>query len=177
MVGTHGLPTIPLREQTLSRMNASVGRVDNSPFDLTYNGGPVIKAATNYVVYVNCVAPATPGTCWGNGTVAPANFLRDLNGSEYLRLVNEYIGAEARLMFPVAAPLRTTAIFANPKRATLQEIQHIVADAITASGGATGYAGMYHIFRRRAPRCASSPAIVTRRATRPAGRSAPSTAA
>jgi hypothetical protein len=146
LVGTHGLPTIPLREQTLSRINASVSRVDNSPFDLTYNGGPVIKAATHYVIYVNCVTPETPGTCWGNGTVAPANFLRDLNGSEYLRLVNEYIGAEAKLMFPVAASMRTSAIFANPKRATVQEIQHIVADAITASGGATGYAGIYHVF-------------------------------
>ena len=40
MVGNHSLPTIPLREQTLSRINAIVGRVDNSPFDLTYNGGP-----------------------------------------------------------------------------------------------------------------------------------------
>ncbi|HVQ45753.1 MAG TPA: hypothetical protein VMS62_02925 [Gemmatimonadales bacterium] len=146
MVGTHGLPTIPLREQTLSRINASVGWVDNSPFDLSYSGGPVVKAATHYVIYVNCVAPETPGTCWGNGPLAPANFLRDLNASEYLRLVNEYIGADARLKFPVAASMRTTATFATPKRATLQEIQHIVSDAITAAGGATGYAGMYHVF-------------------------------
>jgi hypothetical protein len=145
LVGTHGLPTIPLREQTLSRINASVSRLDNSPFDLAYNGGPVVKAATHYVVYVNCVAPETPATCWGNGTLTPANFLRHLNGSEYLRLVNEYIGAEAKLKFPVTS-MRTTTNFANPKRVTLQEIQHIVADAITVSGGAIGYSGIYHVF-------------------------------
>ncbi|MFL5492227.1 MAG: hypothetical protein ACJ8AV_12455, partial [Gemmatimonadales bacterium] len=148
MVGTHSLPTIPLREQTLSRINASVGRVDNSPFDLTYNGGPVVKAATHYVVYVNCAPPETPGTCWGNGTLAPANFLRDLNGSEYLRLANEYIGADAKLKFPVTS-MRTRATFANGNRATLQEIQAIVADAVTQLGGASGYTSIYHVFLRQ----------------------------
>jgi hypothetical protein len=150
MVGTHKLPTVSLREQTFSRMNASVGGVDNSPFDLTYSKGPVVKAARNYVVFVNCVTPATPATCWGDGTLTPANFLRDLNGSDFIRLVNEYIQADAKLNFPVTS-MRTQATFANRNRATLQEIQAIVADAVTRMGGASasGYTAIYHVFLPR----------------------------
>ena len=103
MVGTHKLPTVQLREQAISKISASVSAVDNSPFDLTNYGGPVVKAARNYVVYVNCVSPETPVTCWGSGTLAPANFLRDLNASDFIRLVNEYTKADAKLNFPVTS--------------------------------------------------------------------------
>ena len=145
MVGTHKLPTVLLREQAISKINASISAVDNSPFDLTNYGGPVVKAARNYVVYVNCVSPETPATCWGSGTLAPANFLRDLNASDFIRLVNEYTKADAKLNFPVTS-MRTTATFAGGNRATLQEIQHIVSDAVTSAGGASGYTAIYHVF-------------------------------
>jgi hypothetical protein len=145
LVGTHRLPTVSLREQATSKMNASVAALDNSPFDLTNYGGPVVKAARNYVVFVNCVSPETPATCWGDGTITPANFLRDLNASDFIRLTNEYTKAEAKLNFPVTS-MRTKATFAAGNRATLQEIQHIVSDAVTASGGASGYTAIYHVF-------------------------------
>jgi len=145
IVGTHRLPTVPLRELAISKINASVSAVDNSPLDLTNHGGAVVKAARNYVVYVNCVSPETPVTCWGSGTLAPANFLRDLNASDFIRLVNEYTKADTKLNFPVTS-MRTTATFAGGNRATLQEIQHIVSDAVTTAGGASGYTAIYHVF-------------------------------
>ena len=95
LVGTHKLPTVPLRQEAHSRISASVGRVDNSPFDLTNFGGPVVKSATSYNVYINCIAPDTPATCWGNGTLGPTHFLKDLNRSPFIRILNEYIGADA----------------------------------------------------------------------------------
>src|SRR5215208_4670991 len=145
LVGTHKLPTVALREQAMAKINASVGRVDNSPFDLTNYGGQVVKSARNYVVYVNCVSPETSVTCWGSGTLAPANFLRDLNASDFIRLANEYTKADAKLNFLVTS-MRTTATFAGGNRATLQEIQHIVSDAVTSAGGASGYTAIYHVF-------------------------------
>jgi hypothetical protein len=145
MIGSHRLLTIPLREQAMAKMSAMASSVDNSPFDLSYYGGPVVKAAKQLVVFVNCAPPATPATCWGDGTTNPANFLRHLNGSDHIRLANEYIKADAKLNFPVTS-MRTQATFATGNRATLQEIQHIVSDAVTAAGGASGYTAIYHIF-------------------------------
>ena len=64
MVGSHKLATVTLRQRSLVSFNAT-GAADNSPFDLTHFGGPVLTAATNYAVYVNCISPETPATCWG----------------------------------------------------------------------------------------------------------------
>jgi hypothetical protein len=144
VLGTHRLPTIPLRQEALSRISASVSRIDNSPFDLTRFGGPVVKAATSYNVYVNCSVVNAPVVCWGSGTLSPTTFLRDLNRSEFIRLVNEYIGQDAQLKFPVEQ-MRTTAHFAVPNKATLEEIQHIVADAVLRTG-VSGYKAIYHVF-------------------------------
>jgi hypothetical protein len=143
LVGSHKLPTIPLRDRSLVSLN-STGTADNSPFDLTYFGGPLVTGATNYPVYVNCLWPETAATCWGNGTQGPADFLRDLNVSNYIRIVNEYLGADALNKFPVAV-MRTRATFATPNQATLQEIFHIVADAVSSTG-ASGYGAIYHVF-------------------------------
>ena len=143
MVGSHKLATVTLRQQSLVSFNAT-GPGDNSPFDLTHFGGPVLTGATNYTVYVNCVSPEAPATCWGNGTQGPADFLRDLNLSNYIRIVNEYIGADALGAFP-AQGMRTKVRFATANMATLQEIFHIVSDAVTTTG-ASGYGAIYHVF-------------------------------
>lgn len=144
MIGSHKLPTIPLRQPVDVQFNATVGQLDNSPFDLTYFGGRVLKSALSLSVYVNCNLPETPATCWGNGTLAPGIFLRNLNNSSFIRIVNEYIGVDAFQKFP-ARDMKTQVTFASPQRATLQEIFHIVADAATRSG-LSGYDAIYHVF-------------------------------
>jgi hypothetical protein len=144
LVGTHKLPTVPLRQESISKISASVSAIDNSPFDLTYYGGPIVKAATSYAVYVNCSMPDAPIVCWGSNNLSPTNFLSQLNRSPFIRLLNEYIGTDAMLKFP-AAQMRTLATFANPQKATLQEIQQIVAAAVLRTG-ATGYSAIYHVF-------------------------------
>jgi hypothetical protein len=144
MVGTHKLATVVGRQQSATRLNARVGTADNSPFDLSYLGGKVLTAATSYAVYVNCVVPATPITCWGSGGLSPVTFLQDLNRSNYLQIVNQYIAADAKGKFPAIA-LRTRAKFADPHSATLQEIFHILSDAVITTGTA-GYNTIYHVF-------------------------------
>jgi hypothetical protein len=144
MIGTHKLPTLALRQETISKISASVGRIDNSPFDLTRFAGRVVRGATSYNIYVNCVSPDTPATCWGTGDLTPTTFLRDLNRSNFIRLANEYIGQDAQLQFP-AEGMRVQAAFATPNKPSLQEIQHIVADAVLRTG-ISGYKAIYHVF-------------------------------
>ncbi|HEX2249144.1 MAG TPA: hypothetical protein VHH32_02290 [Gemmatimonadales bacterium] len=140
MIGHHKLPTVPLRHRQ-DDFNSNMALLDNSPFDLTYWGGPVITRATSYTVYVNC--PQRAAVCWGNGTLAPSDFLRDLNRSDFMNIVREYTGAEAKGNFVVSA-MRTEASFTN-NRATLQQIFQILSDAVTTTG-ASGYTAIYHVF-------------------------------
>jgi hypothetical protein len=144
IVGMHKLATVAARHEAAAAFNASVATLDNSPFDLTYFGGTVLKAATSYTVYVNCITPSTPVTCWGSGTLSPLSLLQDMQRSTYLQIVNQYIGADAAGKFPALA-LRTTATFANPHSATLQEIFSILSSAVTKTG-ASGYTTIYHVF-------------------------------
>jgi hypothetical protein len=144
MRGMHKLPIISLRERSAEGFSASVAAVDNSPFDLTFFGGPVLTTAMSYVVAVNCISPNTPATCWGTGDLSPTTFLRDLNRSDYIRLANEYIGVDALQKFP-AGEMKTRMTFATPNRASMQEVLNIVADAATRTGK-TGYGVIYHVF-------------------------------
>jgi hypothetical protein len=143
LLGSHQLATIELRQRAPG-FSASVAPTDNSPFDLTFFGGKVIKAATSYTVYVNCVSPSTPVTCWGSGTLSPLSFLQDLQRSTYPQLLNQYIGADATGKFTALA-LRTTATFANPHSATMQEIFNILSSAVGKTA-ASGYNTIYHVF-------------------------------
>ena len=141
MIGHHKLPTVALRHRQDVAFSPNVARLDNSPFDLTYWGGAVVTRAISYTVYVNC--PNKAAVCWGNGTLAPSDFLRDLNRSDFMNIVREYTGAEAKGNFIVSA-MRTEASFTN-NRATLQQIFQILSDAVTTTG-ASGYTSIYHVF-------------------------------
>ncbi len=142
MKGLHKLPIIPLREKI--SVNFSVAGVDNSPLDMSYFGGPLVTGATSLVVAVNCITPNTPATCWGNGTLSPTTYLKDLNKGNYLRLANEYLGVDAKGKFP-AWEMKTRKTFSSPNTASMQDILQIVADASTRAG-LSGYNAIYHIF-------------------------------
>jgi hypothetical protein len=141
MIGHHKLPTVALRQRGEVDFNANVAQLDNSPFDLTYWGGPVVTQATSYTVYVNC--PDRAAACWGNGTLGPTEFLRDLSRSDFMNIVREYTGVEAKNKFLVSG-MRTQASFTN-NRATLQQIFQILSDAVTTTGS-SGYTTIYHVF-------------------------------
>lgn len=142
MIGMHQLRTVSLR--TVPGLGFSAGPTTNSPFDLTFFGGPVLTGATSYNVYVNCKAPLTPANCWGTGTLTPGTFLKDLNLGSFIRLANEYTKSEAMGHFP-AKEMKTTAAFANPRKATMQEILHIVFDAVNTTH-VSGHKAVYHVF-------------------------------
>jgi hypothetical protein len=119
----------------------------NSPLDLTYFGGPVVTSATNWNVYVNC--DTTAAECWGSNGLSPAQFLRDLNNSEFIRINNEFIGTDARGQFPTSQ-LSTKATFASADSsgtptASLNDLLGILFSAVQFTQ-ASGYTNIYHIF-------------------------------
>lgn len=123
--------------------------VNNSPFDLTYVGGPVVTSARNWNVYVNC--DGGPASCWGTGHLTPATFLRDLNRSPFIRIANQYLGTEAAGQFRVSelgispVPFAPFSITNTTPTATIDDIFAILFSAAAATG-ATGYTNMYHLF-------------------------------
>lgn len=144
MVGMHKLPIVSLRGVAQLAFRADTGPTINSPFDLTFFGGPVVTSATVINVYVNCAGGAA--VCWGGGTLSPKAFLSDLNRSDFIRLANEYIGSDAKGRFPTGTQLLTKTAFSTPNKASLDDIFNILFDAVDASGGASGYTTIYHVF-------------------------------
>jgi hypothetical protein len=144
LVGMHKLATLPNRVLTEPSFSATGVPTTNSPFDLTYFGGPVLTRATSYNVYVNC--STTPASCWGTGSLSPKTFLKDLNASDFIRLVNEYTGSDARGKFP-AYELKTSTTF-TANSATFDDIEAILISAVGKTK-ASGYSSIYHVFLPR----------------------------
>jgi hypothetical protein len=117
------------------------GSDPNSPFDLTYFGGAVVTRATSWNLYINC--PTTPADCWGTGDFTPGTFLRDLNRSTFIQVVNQYIGSNARGRFGVNE-LNGTFAFPDPTL-TMNDVFGVIYSAAVYTG-AVGYGNIYHVF-------------------------------
>ncbi|HUK21889.1 MAG TPA: hypothetical protein VLV45_10110 [Gemmatimonadales bacterium] len=123
--------------------------ITDSPWDLTYVGGPLVTHATSYDVYVNCATTAVD--CWGSQGLSPASFLRDLNRSVILHVADQYLGVRAPGQFSVAE-LSTTADFTGTLAdssirnvATFDDVAGIIISAFIATR-ASGYTSIYHVF-------------------------------
>jgi hypothetical protein len=145
----HKLPIVSARGFSAGGFSASQASPPvSSPFDLTYFGGAVVNTATSYNVYVNC--DTGPASCWGTNTQTPATFLRDLNHDGFIRLVDEFIGTNARSHFPVAelsitTPLSLPATATTAETATIDDVLSIIFSAASFTG-AVGYTAIYHVF-------------------------------
>ena len=64
------------------------------PGDLSSVGGPTLASTRMHAVYVN--ATGSIASNWGN----PEGFLRDLNRSEFIHLVDQYVGASENNRYP-----------------------------------------------------------------------------
>jgi hypothetical protein len=139
--------TIPLLEAKMQRRGIRQNLV-NSPYDLTYNGGPVVTHSAEWNIYVNC--PQGPATCWGTGHMTPATFLRDFDRSSMIQIANQYLHEDAFARFRQVNELATSLTFAvdtadNTPTATGQDLISIVVGAVNFTGQ-FGYTNEYHIF-------------------------------
>ena len=142
MRASHKLPIVSARTVPVGFSASVATPPTNSPFDLTYFGGAVVNAATVFNIYVNC--DGGPAACWGTGTLTPATFLRDLNHDNFIRLMDEFIGSNARNHFPVSE-LSTTVELPIPNVASIDDVLGIVFSAASFTGE-VGYGAIYHVF-------------------------------
>lgn len=144
--GTHRLKTVSQRTRAPIAASVVGPPTLNSPLDLTYSGGPLVTSATNRNVYINCTTTATD--CWGSNDLSPAQFLRDLNNSEFIRINNEFIGTDVRGEFPTSQ-LSTKFTFTpsgnGTPTATIPDLLQILFSAVESTGEA-GYTNIYHLF-------------------------------
>lgn len=105
------------------------GDVDN------IKGGPVVVSSVSHNIYVNCEA-----SCWGN----PDQFLRDLSASDFIHLVDQYVGQTTNGRYTVGEgrAVKQT-IYGNSLDSN--EILAIV-DKVAQSFGNLGYHAIYHVF-------------------------------
>ena len=140
----HTLVTVDKRVTTPAGLRAQGGNDDgnvNSPWDLTWFGGPVVNTARNFNIYVNCAT--TAADCWGTGSLSPATFLRDLNRSSFIHVADQYLGSSAAFHFPTSE-LSLDDPFSGDS-ATIDDIFAIVFSAASFTNS-FGYNSIFHVF-------------------------------
>ena len=141
--------SIPILESKLAESRVRPRHtLVQSPFDLTFHGGPVVTHATNWNIYVNC--PQGPATCWGTGSLTPKTFLRDFDASSMIEIMGQYLGEDPTGRFRQVNELATTVTFPidtadNTPTAGFQDIFAILFAAASFTGK-SGYDNIYHIF-------------------------------
>ena len=118
------------------------GRILQYAGDLTYQGGPVLKSAVSHAIYLQMQpGGACPiATCWGD----PEGFLRDLGNSEFIHVIDQYIGLSDANRYTVE--FHATVQYASQATPLLDSDIQAFVHAVAAQSGASGYGHIYHVF-------------------------------
>src|ERR1043166_4839376 len=95
---------------------------------------PVIVAAQSHLIYVN-----NPPSYFG----APATFLTDLGNSEYIHLVDQYVGSSSNYRYTVGQSFNTNYPIPVDHFLTMADVFNIVHAAAQTAG--SGYGHIYHV--------------------------------
>jgi len=109
-----------------------------NPAELTTLGGPVISTATQHNIYVGC-GVGKKGSCWGN----PEKFEADLNNSDFIKVVDQYLGDSKTNRYPVAS-VGNCEYMPTTTDLTDWDIQNFVQKCFGSPRG-TG-TSLYHVF-------------------------------
>ncbi|MGC2194681.1 MAG: hypothetical protein WA628_08395 [Terriglobales bacterium] len=110
------------------------------PGDLQYHGGAVLESTESHAIYMlpNGVCPV--GTCWGN----PERFLRDIGDSNFVHVVDQYVGLHSDDRYTVG---RRAHVNFTPQSTPFTDNDMLaIVHAVAAKTGQTGYGHMYHVF-------------------------------
>jgi hypothetical protein len=125
------------------RSVAAVGRSSSAatsgpryPGDLEYQGGQFVTSMQSHAIFVNCAS-----SCWGD----PLGFLSDLGRSNFIHVVDQYVGTTADDRYTVGQPNFTAAITGLTNPLVDADIVSLVYEAATISGE-SGYGHEYHVF-------------------------------
>jgi len=110
------------------------------PADVVYNGGAVVEAAEWHNVYMLPNGNCPIAQCWGN----PAGFLRDLSISEFVHVLDQYIGSEANNRYTLG---RHASVDYVPPAVPFTDNDIIaIVHAVASVTGQTGYGHVYNVF-------------------------------
>jgi hypothetical protein len=140
------LSTLRSESPESTESNASQGASRKGvrfPGDLQFHGGPVVQSTVQHLIFVNLVRGTschTIATCWGD----PGTFLRDLGNSNFIHVVDQYVGSEEEGRYTVSQTPVSVNYPTGPHPLTNIDILTIV-HAVAAVLG-TGYGNIYHVF-------------------------------
>jgi hypothetical protein len=120
----------------------------NSPWDLTFNGGPVVTHATQWNLYINCAT--TPAQCWGTGALTPRTFLHDYQRSSMIQIAGQYLNEDPNGRFATINELSANVKFAvdtatGTPTMTGQDLLAIL-HAASQFTHKSGYDQIYHVY-------------------------------
>jgi hypothetical protein len=110
------------------------------PADLSYQGGPVVDFAQSHAIYLLPNGKCPIPQCWGN----PEGFLRDLSNSDFIHLVDQYIGLGASRRYTVGTKAKVT--YTPPKVPLTDDDMLTVVHAVAVASGKNGYGHIFHVF-------------------------------
>jgi hypothetical protein len=143
---TPGAQRIAERSQSYESTDAGGpggnGKVLQYPGDFGNEGGQVVTTAVSHVIYLQRLPDAncTMATCWGD----PEQFLRDLGRSEFIHVVDQYVGASGNQRYTVG--FHATVNYTAPTGPLLDSDIAAFVHAVAVQTGASGYGHIYHVF-------------------------------
>jgi hypothetical protein len=110
--------------------------------DVTYGGGKVVKSAVSHAIYLqpDSGVQCTIATCWGD----PEGFLRDLERSDFIHDVDQYVGVYGGDRYTVG--FHATVNYSPQATPLLDTDIQAFVHAVAVKSGASGYGHIYHVF-------------------------------
>jgi hypothetical protein len=139
---SRGEGVLRLRPSTSSRNRANSSRQNpvRYPADLSYQGGAVVEFAQSHAIYLLPNGKCPIAQCWGN----PAGFLESLSGSDFIHLVDQYIGLGASGRYTLGAGAKVS--YSPPATPFTDSDMLAVVHAVASLTGDSGYSHIFHVF-------------------------------
>jgi len=110
------------------------------PADVVYQGGAVVEEAESHAIYMQPNGHCEISSCWGN----PEGFLRDVGRSNFVHLLDQYVGRTDNNRYTVGRRARVN--FTPPGVPFTDNDMVAVVHAVASRTGNTGYGHIYHVF-------------------------------
>jgi len=110
------------------------------PGDLSFQGGAVVDSAQSHAIYLLPNGKCPISQCWGN----PEGFLRDLSDSQFIHLVDQYIGLRASERYTLGNRAKVKYV---PPTVPLTDTDVLsFVHAVASATGGNGYGHIFHVF-------------------------------
>ena len=145
-------PGAPVSSQLVARGSAARGvRALNAlstsddlqirfPADLDFHGGKVVEFAESHPIYLLPNGKCPIAKCWGD----PARFLRDIGKSDFIHVVDQYVGEVASNRYRLGDSASIS--YSPPADPLTDDDMLAVVHAVASLSGETGSRHIYHVF-------------------------------